>query len=107
MVIGAGLSRMRARTSRAIGLAVFAWLGVTLPSVAAKIELFQATQARTFINVVGDLVPEDSDQFRAKTLGVPSSSATVVFKSDGGSVVAAIGSARRSGSSSGRRRARQ
>lgn len=82
---------MHARNLRTIGLAACAWLCMTLPSVAAEIELFQATSARTFIIVVGDLVPEDSDQFRTKTLGIPSSSATVVFKSDGGSVVAAIG----------------
>jgi hypothetical protein len=92
MVIGAGLSRMRARTSRAIGLAAFALLGMTLPSVAAEIELRRAERdgARTMIMVVGDLVPEDSDQFRTKTLGISSSSATVTFQSNGGNVVAAI-----------------
>ena len=71
------------------GLAPFMSLAWTTQAAAAEISIEpNGTPSSALIGIDGTLVPEDIDQFRTKVAGIKN--ATVLFRGDGGSVLAAI-----------------
>ena len=74
-------------TSACLALSLsFAWV---TQAAAAEISIEQAnTPSSALIAIDGTLIPEDIDQFRTKVAGIKN--ATVLFRGEGGSVLAAI-----------------
>ena len=71
------------------GLALTSSLAWATQAAAAEISIEPSnTPSSALIAIDGTLVPEDIDQFRAKVAGVKN--AVVLFRGDGGSVLAAI-----------------
>jgi hypothetical protein len=71
------------------GLAPFMSLAWATQAAAAEISIEpNGTPSSALIGIDGTLFPEDIDQFRTKVAGIKN--ATVLFRGDGGSVLAAI-----------------
>ena len=89
LTVAGGLQQCRGVRPSWAGLAAFLWLAWATQATAAEISIEpNATPSSALIGIDGTLVPEDIEQFRTKVVGIKN--ATVLFRGDGGSVLAAI-----------------